>query len=63
MLWISSWMPQKGETLKATLTLKHWEKDLEIITHDMGLFYIDTSKSQNSSQYSKKEARNNNEID
>ena len=42
MLWISSWMPQKGETLKATLTLKHWEKDLEIITHDMGLFYIDT---------------------
>jgi len=42
MLWISSWMPQKGETLKASLTLKHWEKDLEIITHDMGLFYIDT---------------------
>lgn len=42
MLWISSWMPQKGETLKATLTLKHWEKDLEIITHDMGLFFIDT---------------------
>ena len=31
MLWISSWMPQKGETLKALLTLKHWEKDLEII--------------------------------
>jgi len=27
------------------------------------LFYIDTSKSQNPSQYSKKEARNNNEID
>lgn len=42
MLWISSWIPQKGEKLRMFMILKNWEAEEEIVTHDMGAFYIDS---------------------
>lgn len=42
MLWMNSWYPKKGETLKVIQTLENWENEGVILQHDMGLFYIDT---------------------
>lgn len=41
MLWLDSWLPLKGDTIKAFLELENWEK-IGKVQHDMGIFYIDS---------------------
>lgn len=41
-VWLSSWMPSKGEEIRILLQLENWGEIERIVAHDMGTFFIDT---------------------
>lgn len=41
MLWLDSWLPLKGESIKIYLELENWENPGKV-QHDMGIFFIDS---------------------
>ena len=40
-LWMTSWMPKKGDWLKAAINLRHWPKENQMKRKNLGAFEID----------------------
>lgn len=41
LLWLDSWLPNKGDSIKTFLELENWE-NIGKVQHNMGIFYVDS---------------------